>query len=755
MSNELPGLIVPIEARIDKLEKSLAKASSAQQKFARDIDRRSKANADAMAAHYVTAGQKISASFKSIVLPRLAGLGATVAAIGIGGATAAIRNTIRDIAEIGDEAKRSGLSAQAFQEWKFVADQNRIGIDALVDSFKELSLRTDEVVTTGGGAAAEAFKRLAFSASELKQKLEDPSKLMLEIIGRMNGMEKAAQIRIADELFGGSGGEKLVALLDRGAAGIQSQIDRARELGLVLDSDAIAKAAELDAKFAEVTTRLQSMWRAGVVGAGEFFGLIEDRKAALEETLSSVADDISGNVNAAVRALGDEVPNLIDLGADDLAIQLADVVSEMEHLAGQLDRGEIKADAFETAMSAATIKASDLLAEASRIDGVDLSNAVGAVGRLTGALASAISWAQSLNAELDNATAREPSTPAPDFERMGRGSQVPRSDSAPRTSERPRAPTIDIDRGIPDAPRGGGGNGGGGGGGGGGSSDAYASAVADLQRERLALDAEAVALIAAASAGTEYADAIELAHTRARLLEAAQRDGKTVTFEMTAEIDRLAQAHLEAGNAATKAADDLQRVEDAGRKGAESLAGLFGSVLDGSKSAGEALSELLLQLAQAQLQKGLMALFAGPLAGASGMLGNFFDGFAGGGYTGAGGTFEPAGIVHAGEYVVSQKAVKRIGVRNLEELHRGALKGYANGGLVGGAPMPSNVAGQAAPVSGPVVTINAPISVTGSSGTPEQNADLARQMADRTEKMFRGLILSELAQQMRPGGVLR
>lgn len=63
--------------------------------------------------------------------------------------------------------------------------------------------------------------------------------------------------------------------------------------------------------------------------------------------------------------------------------------------------------------------------------------------------------------------------------------------------------------------------------------------------------------------------------------------------------------------------------------------------------------------------------------------------FAKGGYTGDGGKNQPAGIVHAGEYVFPQEVVDRIGVRNLEMLHHG----YANGGLVGRMPRLPGVAG--------------------------------------------------------------
>lgn len=45
--------------------------------------------------------------------------------------------------------------------------------------------------------------------------------------------------------------------------------------------------------------------------------------------------------------------------------------------------------------------------------------------------------------------------------------------------------------------------------------------------------------------------------------------------------------------------------------------------------------------------------------------------FATGGYTGDGGKYQPAGIVHKGEYVFTQNDVDRIGLSNLEALHNG------------------------------------------------------------------------------------
>jgi len=77
------------------------------------------------------------------------------------------------------------------------------------------------------------------------------------------------------------------------------------------------------------------------------------------------------------------------------------------------------------------------------------------------------------------------------------------------------------------------------------------------------------------------------------------------------------------------------------------------------------------------------ASLGGPLATAA--RNNRFS-FASGGYTGAGGKYEPAGVVHRGEYVVPKNMVNQSsGLPNpgfLAQMQQ--MQGYANGGFVGG-----------------------------------------------------------------------
>lgn len=67
-----------------------------------------------------------------------------------------------------------------------------------------------------------------------------------------------------------------------------------------------------------------------------------------------------------------------------------------------------------------------------------------------------------------------------------------------------------------------------------------------------------------------------------------------------------------------------------------------------------------------------------PTAAQVGAAGDGLMFFAEGGYTGAGGKYDPAGVVHAGEYVIPADATRRLGVGFLDR-----LRGYADGGYVG------------------------------------------------------------------------
>ncbi|MCX8979768.1 phage tail tape measure protein [Citrobacter portucalensis] len=106
------------------------------------------------------------------------------------------------------------------------------------------------------------------------------------------------------------------------------------------------------------------------------------------------------------------------------------------------------------------------------------------------------------------------------------------------------------------------------------------------------------------------------------------------------------------------------------------------------------MTEILLKQAMVGIVSNVGSLIGGSTSASTGTAiqnaaANFH--FATGGFTGTGGKYEPAGIVHRGEFVFTKEATSRIGVGNLYRL----MRGYADGGYVGAPGSMADSRGQA------------------------------------------------------------
>jgi phage-related minor tail protein len=72
----------------------------------------------------------------------------------------------------------------------------------------------------------------------------------------------------------------------------------------------------------------------------------------------------------------------------------------------------------------------------------------------------------------------------------------------------------------------------------------------------------------------------------------------------------------------------------------------------------------------------MMASIFKSFGSSAGSVGLF--GFAEGGYVGDGGTYDPAGIVHKGEFVLRKDAVSRIGINALNALNEGRAPAFGS-----------------------------------------------------------------------------
>ena len=162
------------------------------------------------------------------------------------------------------------------------------------------------------------------------------------------------------------------------------------------------------------------------------------------------------------------------------------------------------------------------------------------------------------------------------------------------------------------------------------------------------------------------------------------------------EMERSASYGIERGmksyaESAGNAAKGMESVFNNAFKGMENALVQF--AMTGKMNFGDMVNAMIADLIRFQMQMALAGLAKMAISAFSTTPGESSNpaymgpakpaGFAEGGYTGDGGKYQPAGIVHAGEFVMNKQATSRIGVGNLYKM----MRGYADGGLVGSAPL--------------------------------------------------------------------
>ncbi|HBC5268663.1 TPA: phage tail tape measure protein, partial [Escherichia coli] len=204
------------------------------------------------------------------------------------------------------------------------------------------------------------------------------------------------------------------------------------------------------------------------------------------------------------------------------------------------------------------------------------------------------------------------------------------------------------------------------------------------------------------------------------------------------------------------ATDSMSQVKSAATQTFDGIAQNMAAMLTGSeqnwrsftRSVLSMMTEILLKQAMVGIVGSIGSAIGGAVGGRASASGGtaiqaaaakFY--FATGGFTGTGGKYEPAGIVHRGEFVFTKEATSRIGVGNLYRL----MRGYATGGYVG---TPGSMADSRSQASGKFEQNNhVVIQNDGTNGLP------GPQMLKAVYDMARKGARDEIQAQMRDGGL--
>lgn len=196
--------------------------------------------------------------------------------------------------DIDDAAKRTGATAEAYQEWAYAAKLGGMEVSTL-ESLMVKQQKSFSDAHEGVKATAEAYARLGIDINEVTSSSEAFDRVIYALADMEDETTRNA---LANDLFGKSYAD-LAPLLAEGADGIKAWRQEVVDLGGVISNDAVEAGAE----FGDSLDRLQT----------RFDGLKNNLSADFLPAFSSVVEGMTGLLGGNV----DEGVALISQGLDD------------------------------------------------------------------------------------------------------------------------------------------------------------------------------------------------------------------------------------------------------------------------------------------------------------------------------------------------------------------------------------------------------------------------------------------------------
>ena len=174
---------------------------------------------------------------------KMAAFGINAAAIGVAVTKAAkmaadaVVSYTKYGSAIFDASQKTGLSTDAIQEWKFIAEQTGGTLENITGAVA--------MMTRGLATNAETFRQLGIETRNADGSFRSTTEIFNDTITTLSAMtDETERDQLAFKLLGRSA-QTLIPILNAGAGGISAMRTEARNLGIVLDKGLISNADTL------------------------------------------------------------------------------------------------------------------------------------------------------------------------------------------------------------------------------------------------------------------------------------------------------------------------------------------------------------------------------------------------------------------------------------------------------------------------------------------------------------------------------
>ncbi|MDI1345270.1 MAG: phage tail tape measure protein [Pseudolabrys sp.] len=209
------------------------------------VDSKIQAGLNAARAKLVSFGRSLS----------IVGVGAQAVGAAITGPFLAAAKQFADMGSaIYDVSQRTGVSAEAFSQLSFVAEQAGGSAEGLEKAFRKLAVVTTDAAS-GSTSAQAALEAVGVSVADLAGL--NPEDQFERIADGIAGIDDPSQRAAASLKIFGRGGAELLPVMARGAAGIRAARAEAEALGITMSGTDAEAADRLGDSWSVLSTQLK------------------------------------------------------------------------------------------------------------------------------------------------------------------------------------------------------------------------------------------------------------------------------------------------------------------------------------------------------------------------------------------------------------------------------------------------------------------------------------------------------------------
>lgn len=187
------------------------------------------------------------------------------------------------------DATNTGLSTEALQEYKYMAELTDVSYETITKSHAKL-IKTMATAQKGTGDAAEAFKALGVEITNADGSLRNNQEVFADVIDALGTMDNSTQRDAYSMQIFGKSAQDLNSLIAAGSDGVAEFAKEAHNMGAVLDEETLAALGGVDDAVQRFSLAMDSV--KNQIGA-EF-------APAVEDILGGVTAILSGNVDEGI-----------------------------------------------------------------------------------------------------------------------------------------------------------------------------------------------------------------------------------------------------------------------------------------------------------------------------------------------------------------------------------------------------------------------------------------------------------------------